>query len=343
MLRTCFLSRRAVLPLALLAHLAPAAQSLAEPQVAEQAAQAKQLVIVSFDGAADNRLWQKSREIAKRTGARFTYFLSCTHLIERTARDSYKGPGIKTGRSNVGFAPTAEDAATRLHHIWQAHLEGHEIANHGCGHFDGKDWTSADWLQEFESFDRVLKNAWKANGVADQEPQGWADLVDKGIFGFRAPYLSQSPALATAQRVKGFAYDASQVVRGPVPVDTSGKIASFGLPLIPEGPKNRPIIAMDYNLFVRHSLAVENPSRSAEFEARSYDAFRQAFDREYEGARIPLQLGFHFVEMNGGAYWRAMERLLDEVCHKPDVACVSYAETLRLLRPDDPEQQSSGL
>ncbi len=194
-------------------------------------------MIVSFDGAADNRLWQKSREIAKRTGARFTYFLSCTHLIERAARDSYKGPGIKTGRSNVGFAPTAEDAATRLHHIWQAHLEGHEIANHGCGHFDGKDWTSADWLQEFESFDRVLKNAWKANGVADQEPQGWADLVDKGISGFRAPYLSQSPALATAQRVKGFAYDASQVVRGPVPVDTSGKIASFGLPLIPEGPK----------------------------------------------------------------------------------------------------------
>ncbi|WP_419913664.1 hypothetical protein [Hoeflea sp.] len=63
-----------------------------------------QLVIVSFDGAHDNKLWQKSRDIAQRTGARFTYFLSCTFLMTRDQRWSYQAPTERPGRSNVGFA-----------------------------------------------------------------------------------------------------------------------------------------------------------------------------------------------------------------------------------------------
>ena len=43
---------------------------------------------------------------------------------------------------------------------------------------------------------------------------------------------------------------------------------------------------------------------------------------------MPLQLGFHFVLMNGGAYWRALERFAEEVCAKPDVACISYRDYL---------------
>ena len=30
-------------------------------------------------------------------------------------------------------------------------------------------------------------------------------------------------------------------------------VERFSLPMIPEGPKQRRVIAMDYNLFVRHS------------------------------------------------------------------------------------------
>lgn len=88
---------------------------------------------------------------------------------------------------------------------------------------------------------------------------------------------------------------------------------------------------MDYNLFVRHSMAVENREKSAEFEERAYQAFRAAFDRQYDGERIPLQLGFHFVKMNGGAYWNAFERLLREVCKREDVACVSYAQAMPMI------------
>jgi hypothetical protein len=35
--------------------------------------------------------------------------------------------------------------------------------------------------------------------------------------------------------------------------------------------------------------------------------------------------------MNGSAYWAAMERLVAEVCPRPDVACVTYSEALDML------------
>ena len=65
----------------------------------------EQLVIVSFDGAHDNALWERSRAIAKRTGASFTYFLSCTFVMTKENRKGYQAPHEKRGKSNVGFAP----------------------------------------------------------------------------------------------------------------------------------------------------------------------------------------------------------------------------------------------
>lgn len=86
------------------------------------------------------------------------------------------------------------------------------------------------------------------------------------------------------------------------------------------------MIAMDYNLYVRHSGGFERPSKANEFAKRTYDAFRAAFDAQYQGKRIPLELGFHFTLMNDGAYWNALERFAGEVCTKPDVECISYRD-----------------
>ena len=105
-------------------------------------------------------------------------------------------------------------------------------------------------------------------------------------------------------------------------------LARFSLPMIPEGPSKRRIVAMDYNLFVRHSGGFERTSDSAAFEQRSYEAFHDAFEAQYKGNRNPVQIGMHFTLMNGGAYWRAMERLVREVCVKPDVECTTYSRYL---------------
>lgn len=318
--------------LALALALVPAVAHAVQPPAS---AGRKQLVIISFDGAHDNRLWEKSLEMGRRTGAHFTYFLSCTFLMTRAEGGrAYQAPGHKAGRSNVGFAQSRGEIQARVHHIWQAHQIGHDIGSHACGHFDGKGWSAADWKQEFTAFHTALLNAWKAGGIESEEPEGWADFAAKDIKGFRAPYLSLSDGLLPALEKASFTYDASLVTKGPGWPSGSDGMPRFGLPLIPEGPRQRRVIGMDYNLFIRHSMGVENRKDSAVFEERTLDAYRKAFEAQYEGDRIPLQLGFHFVEMNGGAYWRALDRFLTETCGKPDVACVSYAEALPLIEKE---------
>lgn len=324
------LSAATGLALALMSPLAQAND--AALQTTETKANRKQLVIISFDGAHDNRLWEKSLDMGRRTNAHFTYFLSCTFLMTK-AEDgkTYSAPGHKAGRSNVGFAQSKQEIATRVRHIWQAHEAGHDIGSHACGHFDGKGWSKADWSQEFSDFHTALKNAWKAAGIESEEPKEWADFAAHDIKGFRAPYLSTSDGLRPALQDAGFTYDASLVTKGPGWPQMEAGMPRFGLPLIPEGPSQRRVIGMDYNLFVRHSMGIENRKDSATFEERTLTAFRDAFDKQYAGGRIPLQFGFHFVEMNGGAYWRALDRFLTETCSKPDVACVSYAQALPIL------------
>jgi peptidoglycan/xylan/chitin deacetylase (PgdA/CDA1 family) len=317
------------------------ALSLLIPAAAGAADQPKQLVMISFDGAHDNALWQKSREMAAKNGAHFTYFLSCTFLMNQAAKKAYQAPHQKQGKSNVGFAQSDDEIRERLGNIWHAHLEGHDISSHACGHFDGRQWSEADWAAEYATFHATLKNAWK--GVDLEEPKGWQDLVDRGIHGFRAPYLSATAGadMISAEKKAGFSYDASLVTKGPAMPVEEGGIIRFGLPLIPEGPREKPVIGMDYNLFVRHSNGEEDKADTREFEDRAYAAFNEAFDKQYSGNRIPLQLGFHFVEMNGGAYWRALDRLVSDVCHRQDVACVSYSEAIPMIKARGKLQQVS--
>lgn len=297
----------------------------ADPPMTIVPATPKQVVIISFDSARDIAQWERSRELARRTGAHFTYFLSCVYLLSKDTARQYKAPHKGAGKSNIGFASSKEDVVARLEQIRLAAAEGHEIGSHACGHFDGKDWSKADWLNEFGSARRILENAYAINGISP-EPDDWRAFASTATVGFRAPYLSTGKALYQALPEAGFTYDASAVSRGPaLPVTISG-ITRFALPMVPEGPKGKPVIAMDYNLYARHSGATEQPEDAGKFADRAYVAFRKAFDAQYAGKRKPLEIGFHFTQMNGGAYWNALERFAGEACVKADVECISYRD-----------------
>lgn len=314
-----------------LAALAFATGALAAPIGDTSAPKPKQIVLISFDGAHDLNQWQRSRDLAMRTGARFTYFLSCVFLLTRETKGIYKAPA-GTGRSNVGFAMSKDEVAARLQQIRFAAAEGHDVGSHGCGHFDGGKWSKADWMQEFSAFSTIVHDAYTINGLGPA-PSDWQAIADHAAHGgFRAPYLSATKALDAALRDNGTIYNASGVSQGPAaPVDDKG-LYQFALPMIPEGPSERRIIAMDYNLYVRHSGGMERPSQAAMFEDRTYRAFHDAFQAQYDGQRVPLQLGFHFTLMNDGAYWRALERFAGEVCTRADVACISYADYVALRK-----------
>jgi peptidoglycan/xylan/chitin deacetylase (PgdA/CDA1 family) len=307
--------------------LLAAAGTLSAGEAAAEPAARPQYVLISFDGAGPEAQWRRSIELGEKTGARFTYFLSCSNVIAQADAPRYQSPEGRSGKSNIGFARSRAEARGRLLAIWAAAAQGHEIGNHTCGHFDGKGWTKEQWLAEFRSFDDIVANAFVINKIG-YEPQGWREFVKKAVKGFRAPYLSTDSALYEALAARGFKYDASGVERESSPPKGNAQLARFSLPQIPEGPSERRIVAMDYNMFVRHSGGFERASGSAEFEERAYTAFRHAFDNQYGGRRRPLQLGLHFTLMNGGAYWRAMERLVNEVCVKQDVRCTTYSKYL---------------
>ena len=321
-----------------IASLATAGEALADPPSPPAPAKPRQVIIISFDSARDISQWKRSRALAQRTGAHFTYFLSCVFLLSPETRKEYTAPGKTAGKSNIGFAASKQEVTERLEQIGLAASEGHDIASHGCGHFDGKDWSKADWLKEFGSFEHILENAYAINGIAP-EPKGWRDFARHAVVGFRAPYLSTSKALYEALPAAGYQFDASGVSQGPARPATSHGIMHFSLPQIPEGPESRPVIAMDYNLYVRHSGGFERPSKANEFANRTYDAFRAAFDAQYQGKRVPLELGFHFALMNDGAYWNALERFAGEVCVKADVECISFRDYVS--RQDAAQKQAS--
>jgi peptidoglycan/xylan/chitin deacetylase (PgdA/CDA1 family) len=323
------------------AWLAAAGAAQADPPAAPAPAKPKQIVIISFDSARDISQWKRSRALAERTGAHFTYFLSCVFLLSPETRKEYIAPGKSAGKSNIGFAASKQDVADRLEQIGLAAAEGHDIASHGCGHFDGKDWSKADWLSEFGSFERIFENVYSINGITP-EPAGWRDFVHRSVVGFRAPYLSANKALYEALPAAGYLYDASGVSRGPATPTTSGGTMRFSLPQIPEGPKSRPVIAMDYNLYVRHSGGFERPAEANEFEDRTYQAFRAAFDGQYAGRRLPLELGFHFTLMNNGTYWRALERFAGDVCVKADVECISFRDYVSRQHADEKQTAVGG-
>ncbi|TIM43806.1 MAG: polysaccharide deacetylase [Mesorhizobium sp.] len=323
-----------------IASLAAAGTAVADPPAAPAPTKPKQVVIISFDSARDIPQWKRSRALAARTGAHFTYFVSCVFLLSPKTRKEYTAPGKTAGKSNIGFAASKQEVADRLEQINLAASEGHDIGSHGCGHFDGKDWSKADWLSEFGSFSHILESAYSINGIAP-EPAGWREIARKA-FGFRAPYLSANKALYEALPKAGYLFDASGVSRGPVWPMTANGITRFSLPQIPEGPRSRPVIAMDYNLYVRHSGGFERPSKAGEFADRTYDAFRAAFDAQYQGKRIPLELGFHFTLMNDGAYWNALERFAGEVCTRPDVECISYRDYVSRQRGHEKQASVGG-
>ena len=104
-------------------------------------------------------------------------------------------------------------------------------------------------------------------------------------------------------------------------------------------PRGEPVLLTRWVFVGMRSVFKLFGRRAKTYEDRTFEAFEAAFGKQYDGERIPLQLGFHFVEMNDGAYWRALDRFVSDVCHRQDVACVSYSEAIPLIAARGKPQQ----
>jgi hypothetical protein len=274
-----------------------------------------QFVVVSFEGAGGAPLWRYWRSVAKRTGARFTFFVSGVYLIDWDHHGAYRPPRHARGTSAIGFAPTAAWAAGTLRQIALGYREGNEVGTHYNGHFCAPDpggvatWSAADWTSEVAQFRRLLF------AHASRLPFGPSEVV-----GGRTPCLEGKPAVLYPVLARlGFRYDASQTaLPGGWPRREHG-IWSFPLLEIPFVGHTFRVVSMDYNF-----LANQTEEGPRQIEAETYRSLWNAFRASYHGGRAPLSIGYHFETWEDGAYDRALTRFLTAACRLREVRCTTF-------------------
>jgi peptidoglycan/xylan/chitin deacetylase (PgdA/CDA1 family) len=104
----------------------------------------------AFDGSLRYSLWlralERGRAMKKKHGktAHLTFFVNAAFY------------STQPGPSDVGKAMSRAEVLARRALTQQAINEGHEIADHGVGHHDGRSFTKAEWLAEIDRFRGIL-------------------------------------------------------------------------------------------------------------------------------------------------------------------------------------------
>ena len=106
-----------------------------------------------FDGSLRYSLWLRTMAFSRRmAGAyqrapHFTYFVNAAFF------------STSPGKSDVGKAMSRAEVLVRRALAQEAINEGHEIANHGAGHLDGRFFDRMAWLNVFERFHQIMASA----------------------------------------------------------------------------------------------------------------------------------------------------------------------------------------
>ncbi|GAA3493097.1 hypothetical protein GCM10019016_001960 [Streptomyces prasinosporus] len=301
-----------------------------------------QFVVFSWDGAGEDsqKLFSHFRKVARENNATMTYFLSGVYLLPEEKRRLYRPPQHSPGRSDIGFNDRQgiADTVKQLRLAW---LEGNEIGTHFNGHFCGPgggvgEWSVAEWKDEIAQAKRFVRT-WKTNtGMKDAPPLPFD--YDKELVGARTPCLEGRENFMKAARDLGFRYDTSGVDNQVWPRKRNG-LWDVSMQLVPFPGHSFEQLAMDYNFMVNQSGATTqgDPAKHELWGDQMRDGLLRGFERAYRGNRAPLIIGNHFESWNGGTYMRAVEEVIERVCTKSEVRCVSFRQLVDWLDAQDPK------
>jgi hypothetical protein len=308
-----------------------------------------QFVVVSFDGAGWDEMWQHWFEVADRVPFRFTGFLSGVYLLSDATRDRYHPPGDPAGTSAIGWM-SAADVPIEIRDLNRALADGDEIGTHFNGHFcvgaglptGGNSWTTADWDTELDQFLSLVAHADRNNGLTRPH----LDLTAADIHGERTPCLEGTPhALFPSLRSHGLEYDASFSRTGLAWPTRIGGIWQLGMPVfpvhgtLPDGRTGVPVTAMDYNYYFTQRGATSvglTPEQSARDGRQVLATYRDMYHGAYAGNRAPLILGNHFNDWNRGTYVGALTTFVEETCGRPHTQCVTFSDLVAWLDAQRP-------
>ncbi|MGW0575914.1 hypothetical protein ACWD25_08050 [Streptomyces sp. NPDC002920] len=301
-----------------------------------------QFVVFSWDGAGEDsqRLFSHFRKVSKANHATMTYFLSGVYMLPQERAELYKPPQHSPGRSDIGFNDEQGIAET-VRQLRLAWLEGNEIGTHFNGHFCGKnggvgEWSVEEWKDEIAQAKQFVKT-WKTNtGRSKAAPLPFD--YDKELIGARTPCLEGQKNFVRAASELGFRYDTSGVNDQVWPRKREG-LWDLSMQLVPFPGHTYEQLTMDYNFMVNQSGTTTqgDPGKYEYWGNQMRDGLLRGFHRAYDGNRAPLIIGNHFESWNGGTYMKAVEEVVEEVCNKSDVRCVSFRQLADWLDAQDPK------
>jgi hypothetical protein len=313
---------------------------------ADAAARPPQFVALAFDGSLSLDMWNETRQFTKELAARniqtkFTYFISGVYFLGPQTQGMYVGPHHSAGHSDIGFGKDAADVSLRTDQVNLANQEGHEIASHANGHFDGSQWSEADWTSEFTQFNALIFGVYQNNKIPPTAlfPSGWT-FAPADIVGFRAPLLGYSKGLFGALKTFKYRYDTSQTA--PMnywPAKNGEGEWNFPLAEVVIAGTAKRTLSMDYNFYYAQTNAKSDPAHSELYEKQMYDTYMNYFLKNYNGNRAPVHIGHHFSKWNGGAYWNAMKHFAATVCGMPEVKCGTYKQLADFMDATTPTQR----
>ncbi|MET7436406.1 MULTISPECIES: hypothetical protein [unclassified Streptomyces] len=300
-----------------------------------------QFVVFSWDGAGEDsqKLFSHFREVAKDNNATMTYFLSGVYMLPEDKADLYRPPQHSPGRSDIGFNDERGIKET-VKQLRQAWLEGNEIGTHFNGHFCGSgggvgEWSVKEWKSEIAQAKSFVKS-WKTNtGLMKAAPLPFD--YDKELIGARTPCLEGQKNFMRAARQLGFRYDTSGVNDQVWPKKKEG-LWDLSMQLVPVPGRGFETLTMDYNFMVNQSGTTTqgDPAKQEYWGDQMRDGLLQGFERAYNGNRAPLVIGNHFESWNGGTYMRALDQVIEGVCTRSEVRCVSFRQLADWLDAQDP-------
>ena len=336
------------------AHAAPAAAPASPrfvPRRLGPGERPPQFVVVSFDGAGWDAMWQHWFAIADQVPFRFTAFLSGTYLLSDATRAAYHPPRYPPGTSEIAWY-SAADLPDEIRNLNRALASGDEIGTHFNGHFcsgsglpsGGDTWTTEDWDAELTQFFDLLTHVAANNGL-----RGWPRLrvTPDDIHGERTPCLEGSPAaLFPALRRHELVYDSSFSRTGLAwPTRAPDGIWQLGMPVfpmhgsLPDGRNGVPVTAMDYNYYFAQRGASSvglTAAESARDGRQVLATYRDLYAAAFHGNRAPLVLGNHFNDWNRGAYRDALTAFVLETCGRPQTRCFTFSGLVAWLEAQRP-------
>lgn len=304
-----------------------------------EVARPPQFVVMSFDNCTEIERWRELAEFAvelNKNGerVRFTFFVSGANLIADANRMIYQGPRQRRGYSAINFGGAADDVRQRIEFMNALHRDGHEIASHAVGHFNGASWLTAEWSQEFGAFSDAVDKVTTHNGLPDTAKFAFAS---GRVVGFRAPYLAASPGLYPVLKAAGFRYDASRISPAAAWPDQIDGLWRFNLAPLKINSSGKGVLSMDYNFFVAQSGARADPRHQDLYREQMLNTYLDYFKANYAGSRAPLHIGHHFTFYQGGVYNEALKTFARTVCGLPEVRCTTYERLADMMDRLPPE------